>query len=326
MNKDKGPFSGSLSRNTMQCRINLELSDKAIKDELKKNQMHYINESELTEPHLLVMGRSMDCKNCAKIPNDMWECAKCSEIHCCVCKDEGVKCCRQSEFVKLKNKQIIQQINDTKIEIMHTCDQVDPNVPAESQKIRYSKYNWKSLFSHMKSCPKIPLNCPNCNKKFECSGSMTAHLRSECQKVSITCNGCDKEFLRPYFFSKHECTANVQDWRYLVNEYDVRITQLEGEKGKLEGQLGEVKGEKQNSELALKTNVGQRTFVQTLISKQIKERENIYSKVTQSTYGGETYDIRDKFVFTDLKTETCFECCNEHFAKDLILANKSNYG
>ena len=37
------------------------------------------------------------------------------------------------------------------------------------------------------------------------------------------------------------------------------------------------------------------------------------------------YDIRDRYVFTDLKPETCFECCNEHFAKDLNYANKG-YG
>ena len=108
----------------------------------------------------------------------------------------------------------------------------------------------------MKSCPKIPLNCPNCNKKFECSSDMTDHLRSECQKVQITCNVCEIDFLRPYFFTKHECTAKIIDWRTMVSNYDGMITQLESEIGKLEGQLSETKGEKQNSENALKTNAG----------------------------------------------------------------------
>ena len=193
MNKDKGPFSGSSCNEVMQSRINLELSDKAIAFELKNNRQHYINESELTEPHLLVMGRSMDCLSCGKIPNTMWECSKCWEIHCCCCKDEGVKCkgCKNTEFVKLRNKQILQQINDTKIVIMHTCDQIDPHKPIEEQKLKYTKYYWKTLLDHMKSCPKIPLNCPNCNQKFECSNEMTSHLRTDCKKVSIKCNMCD---------------------------------------------------------------------------------------------------------------------------------------
>ena len=34
--------------------------------------------------------------------------------------------------------------------------------------------------------------------------------------------------------------------------------------------------------------------------------------------------MRNRFIFNDLKEETCFECCNEQFAKDLIYANKSS--
>jgi len=53
-----------------------------------------------------------------------------------------------------------------------------------------------------------------------------------------------------------------------------------------------------------------------MILKQKKDREEIYSKL-----GG--IDDGDRFVYTKLEDEICFECCNEGFARDLLRAKKS---
>lgn len=108
MNSDPGPYLGSDTNDNSMSRYKLELSDKQVKSELSKAKQHHVNEAELGTGNNLVIGRSIDCKACKRIPNELWECEKCSEIHCTPCKeDEKVKCCGANNFVKLRNKQII---------------------------------------------------------------------------------------------------------------------------------------------------------------------------------------------------------------------------
>ena len=105
MNADLRPYLGSETNNVSMSRYKLELSDKQVTEELAKSKQHYVNESELGTGNNLVIGRSIDCKACKRIPNELWECEKCSEIHCLPCKNnEKVKCCGGNNFVKIRNK------------------------------------------------------------------------------------------------------------------------------------------------------------------------------------------------------------------------------
>ena len=88
------------------ARYNLELSEKEMDKLCDTHKGHYVDESELTENHLLVMGKSMDCHNCGKIPIELFQCKNCTEIHCCHCAEEKVKCkgCKKNEYIPLDNK------------------------------------------------------------------------------------------------------------------------------------------------------------------------------------------------------------------------------
>lgn len=69
---------------------------------------------------------------------------------------------------------------------------------------------------HMKKCPKIPLQCPDCKgKKFTSVESLQHHLRHDCPNVEITCNMCDKDFFRynlknNFESVKHKCVSDKQ--------------------------------------------------------------------------------------------------------------------
>ena len=93
--------------------------------------------------------------------------------------------------------------------------------------------------SHMKSCPKIPLDCPACSKSFYVGDDMINHLRTDCYYVEIQCNTCNEQFLRSKF-NYHKCVKDIQEWKDLVCDYDGQLTKLEAENADLKGRLGDV--------------------------------------------------------------------------------------
>jgi hypothetical protein len=68
---------------------------------------------------------------------------------------------------------------------------------------------------------------------------------------------------------------------------------------------------------------GQKAYIDRCIKKQRRDREELYSKLGGSQLGGSAYGDEDRFVYTELDDEICFECCNEGFARDLLRAKKS---
>ena len=78
-----------------------------------------------------------------------------------------------------------------------------------------------------------------------------------------------------------------------------------------------------NQQMVIKKSMhGQKDYIDKLIVKQRYDRENLYSKLGSSELGGQEYGNEDRYVFTELQEETCFECCNEAFAKQLLATKK----
>lgn len=71
-----------------------------------KYSNYYMNENEL-EGDMQQIGKSLECAKCFRIPIEISECDKCGKFCCQPCK-EKIKCC--GAYVKIKNKQIMQQI------------------------------------------------------------------------------------------------------------------------------------------------------------------------------------------------------------------------
>ena len=64
----------------------------------------------------------------------------------------------------------------------------------------------------------------------------------------------------------------------------------------------------------------QKAFIDKMIKKQRADRERLYSKLGGSELGGQAYGEEERFVFTELNDDICFECCNEGFARQLMAA------
>jgi hypothetical protein len=110
---------------------------------------------------------------------------------------------------------------------LHTCDYVNPKVKREEQELKVNKYSsWMALFKHQKTCPRIPLDCPDCGAKFDKGDEMKQHLRKDCKEVKISCSDCSEEFLRKNFFTKHKCPDTYKQWRVAVSSQDSEITKL----------------------------------------------------------------------------------------------------
>ena len=169
------------------------------------------------------------------------------------------------------------------------------------------------MFAHLKKCPKIPLQCPDCKgMKFSSLEAMMKHLRHECPNVEIKCSECKEVFMRSKF-GAHKCVKETKHLRNLIDDRDARVAGLEAENANLKANVGHL-----NGQMEVKGKMhGQKATIDKMIMKQKKDRDELYSKL------GGTDDQLDRFVYTELVDEICFECCNEGFARDLIRAKKT---
>ena len=54
-----------------------------------------------------------------------------------------------------------------------------------------------------------------------------------------------------------------------------------------------------------------------------KDNNELYGKMTETEKGGNAFNFENTvFDFRNLAAETCFECSNEKFAKELIKSRK----
>lgn len=137
------------------------------------------------------------------------------------------------------------------------------------------------------------------------------HLRHDCPNVEIKCSQCKEIFVRSKF-NAHACVKDTMHLRAVIDERDARVAGLEAENANLKANVGHL-----NGHMEVKGRMhGQKATIDKMILKQKKDREEIYSKL-----GG--IDDGDRFVYTKLEDEICFECCNEGFARDLLRAKKS---
>ena len=185
-------------------------------------------------------------------------------------------------------------------------------------------YSLAQLFTHLASDCKLKLTiCPSCKLTLESATATSDHISKDCPEVPIQCDTCSKSLARGKF-REHICYIKHANFRDVIElKHDVN-TKLEEKNTALAAEVADNKSKAAEAQRAYEQKI--RELERQLDEYETKhvEQTDAVAKSMKPTVTNAEYAKAARLAPTHIKrrysvaVNTCFRCCQDKLANDLI--------
>ena len=201
---------------------------------------------------------------------------------------------------------------------MHGC-----GVPGE-EGYTEKTYSVAQLFVHLAADCKLKYNiCPCCKLTLESEAATAEHIRKDCPEVPIECDTCSKSWPRGKF-REHICYVKYANFRGVIElKHDVN-RKLEEKNVQLAAEVVDLKDQGNEVESAYKRKIDELERQLDNYEKKHVDQAELVRKSMKATSSQREYAKAAIAAPTHIKrrytvaVNTCFRCCQDKLANDLI--------